>query len=156
MYHLHIRIPKETHDRLVAETIKNPKAKNKSEHARQLLKAALGAEHKGAEIGPASIDRVERSLEALRQVLDRTAEHARFAAVALGDLMKRDPALLEDARRRASEPAPERADRVSSPVMKTPRAPPKPEAAVRDPRTMTKDELAAWKRQLARELTEED
>ena len=63
MHDLHIRIPKQTHERLLAEALRHPKVKNKSDLVRLLIDASLGLGEEGT-IHPA-LERIHRRLDEL-------------------------------------------------------------------------------------------
>jgi hypothetical protein len=162
MHDIHIRLSDELHDCLVDEVRRRPKLKNKSELARRIIEEGLARGSRdfkatgSAEPRRADADQIE--------LLHRLLELGVFTELALTEFLGKRPGLVDDLKRRARE-ALEAIGRRSSRTPKAverrpasrPPAQPEPESpddlVKKDPRKMTKEERAAWKKALARELT---
>jgi hypothetical protein len=165
MKSLHILIPDEIHDRLLEEIVKNRGAKNKSDLVRLLIEDGLDRQAGTARYS--SADRAVTATVDQLELLQRILESGLFTELALMEFLGKRPGVAEKIRGQAKA-ASETFGYLAGPPAKpqAEKAGPKPptnrgadgerNVGAKDPRVMTREERAAWKRRIARELTGRD
>jgi hypothetical protein len=164
MNRITIRISKETHAQLVTEARRHPTDKCVSALARSMIERALG--HTEEESLGADIARLANTIDGLVRQLDGMVAGNKFIELALGEFLKKQPGLADELRRRAREQIARERTAPGAPRAKKRASAPHPRPPGSRPTTLIENDASsraarlaereARKRQLIRELTEDD